>query len=114
MQRSTRNLVLGLLGSTALFGCCLLPGCDSREEEVRDEKGNVVAHRRHYYYHPWFYSSGGRGWNYYTSYGSPYYGGSSYAPTSRTTSGTTSGGSRPSSGVTSHGGFGSTGSATAG
>jgi hypothetical protein len=114
VTRTTRNIALGLLGSAMLFGCCCLQGIDSQDEPVKDNKGQVVGYHRHYYYRPWFWSSGGRGWHYYTAYDSPHYGGSSYSSTGRSYAAPANGGSRPSSGVTSHGGFGSTGHSTAG
>jgi hypothetical protein len=115
--RSSRNIVLTLLGSAALLGCCCTSCVDFRDEvardangnELRDDRGNVV-HHRHYYYRPW-YHSGGYGyspfWTSTRSY-SP-----SYSSTGRS-GGTSTGGSSHSSGTTSRGGFGSTGHATAG
>jgi hypothetical protein len=109
MTRSTRNIVLGLIGSAGLL-CCCVPSCiDYRDEEVKDENGQIVRHHRHYYFRPWYYS----GWG--GSYGRSY--GPVYAPTPGPrvgTGGTSGGGSRTSTGVTTRGGFGSTGHATSG
>jgi len=109
MTRTTRNITLGLIGSAMLLGCCCVSCVDVREEEDKDEKGNVVGHHRHYVYRPWY--SGGRGWTYYSGY-SPSYGRSYGTPAQSPTG--TSGGSRTTTSVTSRGGFGSTGHATAG
>jgi hypothetical protein len=80
-----------------------------RDEPERDKNGNVVRHHRRIHLHPWPWHSGGY-------YGSGWWGGgygrSSYAPAPTRTG--TGGGSRPSSGVTSRGGFGGTGHAVAG
>jgi len=111
--RSTRNIVLTLLGSAALLGCCCTSCVDARDEPERDANGNIVTdangnpvyHHRRYYFHPWFYHG---------YYGSPFWTHTyspSYSP-GRSVGG--SGGARPSSGATSRGGFGSTGHATAG
>jgi hypothetical protein len=118
MRRSTRNILLALVGSAGLLTCCLSSCVDVRDEEERDKDGNVVrtaqgqpVTHRHYYFRPW-HSWGG------SSYGRSYgwYGGS--GGSSYTSSGTrpapAGGGSRPSGTTTSRGGFGSTGHATAG
>ena len=106
MTRMTRHIVLGLIGSAMLLSCCFVSCVDVREEEVKDEKGQVVQRRRHYYFRPWHFTSGGGGggWSYRSGY-SPAWGRSYSSPT-RTTSGTPSSGSRTTSGVTSRGGFG--------
>jgi hypothetical protein len=110
--RSSRHIALTLLGSAALFGCCLTSCVDAREEPQRDANGNVVrdangnvVYHRHYYFSPWFRSGPG--------YGYGFWHGSSYTNRSSSFVGGGSGG-RPSSGVTSRGGFGATGHATAG
>jgi hypothetical protein len=119
--RSSRNIVLTLLSSVALFGCCL-SGCVNRQDEperdangnvVRDANGNVV-YRHHYYYRPWFYSGTG----YYT-HGYPFWHSSPYAYSTSSSPGhgigsSSGSASRPGSGSTSRGGFGTTGHATAG
>jgi hypothetical protein len=115
MFRSSRNIVLTLLGSAAMLGCCCTscvqphrePVRDANGNEVRDANGQVVYHH-HYYYHPWFWYGG------YNSYGWPFYHGSysSYSPSGRVVGGGTGVGS--TAGTTSRGGFGSTGHATAG
>lgn len=121
MNRSSRNIVLTLLGSAALLGCCCTSCVDYRDEpvkdangnDVRDSNGHVVYHR-HYYYHPWYHSGGyygGRSPLWTSTYGS--YGSSSYTSPARTGSSSSSG-SMHTSGATSRGGFGSTGHATAG
>jgi len=111
VDRSTRNITLGLIGSALVFGCCCVSCVDIRDEPERDANGNIVRHHRHVYFHwwPWYHSHYyGSGWGYggYGGYGR------SYAPSPGRT--TTGGGSRPSSGATSRGGFGGTGHATAG
>jgi hypothetical protein len=111
--RSSRNIVLTLLGSAAMLGCCLFPSCTTRDEPVVDANGNVVrdangniVYHHHRYYHPW-YSSGS-----YYGYGWPFYH-SSYS--SYSSPGRSGGGSfGNTAGATSRGGFGSTGHATAG
>ena len=112
MTRSTRNIVLGLIGSALLCSCCFVSCVDVREEDEKDENGNVVRRHRHYYFRPWFTSSRGGGWSYhpgyYPSYGRSYTSPGTGSP-SRSGSGSTS-----SSSVTSRGGFGGTGHATAG
>lgn len=114
MTRTTRNIVLGLIGSAMLFGCCFTSCVDVRDEEERDENGNVARHHRHYYFRPWYGYHGGSGWTYRPSY-SPFYSRSYVAPApSRSAPSGTGGGSRTTSSVTSRGGFGSTGHATTG
>lgn len=108
MTRTTRNIGLGLLGSVALAGCflsCSGCGADDRPYTV-DKNGNRVysstgTTRRRYY-------SGGRSW--WWSRPSYYSGGSSYSPSPSVGHSTPGvGGSRPSSGTTSRGGFGGIG-----
>ncbi|HEY1381050.1 MAG TPA: hypothetical protein VGF55_29900 [Gemmataceae bacterium] len=119
MFRSTRNIVLTILGSAALLGCCCVSCVNVRDEDERDANGNLVRdqnghviHHRHYFYHPWWVwgRSGyyGRPWWTTTSTYSPSYGRSGGVGR------TGSGGSRSTSGATSRGGFGSTGHAAAG
>ncbi len=105
MSRTTRNIGLGLLGSVALAGCFLsCSGCGGQEEPpyTYDKNGNKVysstatTRRRHY--------SGGRSW--WWSRPSYYTGGTSHSPSV--------GGSRPSSGTTSRGGFGGIGRGSSG
>ena len=123
MVRSSRNIVLTLLGSAALCGCCLTSCVDARDDvqrdangnEVRDAQGHVV-HRRHYFFRPWWpwWHSGG----YSRGYGPFWTSTRSYSPSytsgGRSSTGSSSGGSHSTSGTTSRGGFGSTGHATAG
>jgi hypothetical protein len=109
--RSSRNVLVTLVGAASLFGCCLtscvrcdnLPERDAAGNIVHDANGNVV-YRRHCNYHPFghTYSHG------YTFWHSSPYSGSSYS------SSTSSGGTHSMSGTTGRGGFGSTGGATAG
>ncbi len=118
MFRSTRNIVLTLLGSAALLGCCCVSCVDVRDEDERDANGNLVRdpnghviHHRHYFYRPWW------GWGHSGFYGRPWWSTTgTYSPSygRSGTSGTGIGGGRPSSGATSRGGFGSVGHATAG
>jgi hypothetical protein len=110
VNRSTRNIVLGLVGSALVFGCCCVSCVDVRDEPERDANGNIVRHQRHYYFRPWAWHSGGyygSGW----SHGGGY--GRSFVPAPGR-SDTGGGGSRPTSGATSRGGFGGTGHAVAG
>jgi hypothetical protein len=113
MIRSSRNVVLTLLGSAALFGCCCTSCVDARDEPVKDANGNVVrdaqgniVYHRHYFYHPWFGSSRYYSPGYSFWHSSPY--------SSSRSAGFVSGASRSSSGATSRGGFGGAGHATAG
>jgi hypothetical protein len=115
MTRTTRNIVLGLVSSAAIFGCCFFSCVDQRNEEVRDANGRVVGHHRRYHYSPWPFWLGS-GWGHSSGYGRSYgpgYG-RSYSTPSRTTSGQSSGGSHTTTGASSRGGFGGTGHATTG
>ena len=84
MRRSTRNIILALIGSAGLLTCCVSSCVDYREEEekdkdgkvVRDQQGRVVTHG-HYYYRPWWYTGSSYSGGYRGGSG---YGGSSYAP----------------------------------
>jgi hypothetical protein len=119
--RSSRNIALTLVGSAALFGCCLTSCVNRHDEPERDANGNVVhdangnvVYRHHYYYRPWFYSGGYHGYPLW--YSSPY---SSYSSSSSGrgvggSGGGVGGTSRPGTGTTTRGGFGTTGHATAG
>ena len=112
MFRSSRNIVLTILGSAALLGCCLFPSCSESEQPVldangnpvHDANGNVVYHHRTYY-NQWY---GPRG---YYGYGWPFWHSSPYSSYS---SGGGASGVRSSFGSTSRGGFGATGHASAG
>src|SRR5262245_24163591 len=112
MRRSTRNIILALIGSAGLLTCCVSSCVDYQDEEekdkdgkvVHDERAHVVTHRR-YYYPPLVRR--GYGW------GGGYSGSSTYSPrTGPSPSG--GGGTRTTSTTTSRGGFGGTGHATAG
>jgi hypothetical protein len=111
MTRSTRNIVLGLIGSALLCSCCFVSCVDVRDEDEKDANGNVVRRHRHYYFRPWYSYSGG-GWTYHPSYYPSY--GRSYIAPAPTVPGRPGGGPMSTSGVTSRGGFGSTGHATVG
>jgi hypothetical protein len=109
MTRSTRNIVLALIGSAGLLTCCF-PACNAtQEEEEKDQEGRVVRHVHRPIYRPWYWPVGwGWGWGGGGSYRSQ----PAYGPSYRPGSGT--GGSRPSGTTTSRGGFGGTGHATSG
>lgn len=109
MFRSSRNVIVSLVGAASLFGCCLtscvrcenVPERDAAGNPIHDSHGNIV-YRRHCHYHP-FGSSVGHGYTFWHS--SPYYS-STYS--------SSSGVSHSMAGTTSRGGFGATGHASAG